>query len=195
MKKMTCLPLIIILLFFMPACSKPEGQEYLAIKNEKEYSIEGVVPLVGVVKGKMVTRTEGRETINGKEYDKTVAAYSGLPGAESSIEYSRNTPEGVFTIDGKHKNSPEYLSYPFPLSVGTTWTKQEPEGPVQCRVESIETAQLFDKKYENCLKVSFKRQGSEPYEGYEYLAKGIGTVKSVIKRRGLTFELVLQSYK
>jgi len=175
--------------------SKQDGEEYFLeppIGARWEYSLENMVPFLGVQKGKVLRRVDGEETINGKTYFKTVTVFSGIPGRESYHYYWRKGPDGLYEIDGT--DLPEYLDTPLPLTVGMNWTVQYPNEQQKCSAEAIETVELFDRKYENCLKISFAGEG---YSGYSYYAPDVGLVKRVIKRNreGSVEEWVLDKYK
>ncbi len=182
----------------LTSCSKQEAEKYYPIPHKGaswEYSLEAKQGDT-VHKAKMSIHIDSEETINGKTYFKTVTAYSGMPGAEPDIEYERWTSEGIYAIDDKHKDMPEYLSTPFPLTVGKTWTTQAPDTQTQNSAVSIETLQLFDRKYENCLKISYKTQEKGTnIEGSVYLSPGIGMVKTVAKGAQLILEFTLDKYK
>ena len=134
----------------------------------------------------MSVRNDGEEVIRGKAYFKLVTVFAGIPGAESQVNYYRRTDEGIYSISGKHKDQPEYLETPFPLQVGKNWTVKTSDAELTYRVEGVETAELFDKSYDNCLKVSFSGSRNSmgtkvQIEGYSYRAPKVGEVKSVTK--------------
>jgi len=135
---------------------------------------------IGVQSGKMLVRIDGKESIAGKEYYKYVHVYSGIPGAETEVHYYRRPPEGIWRLAGKDK---EYLETPFPVKVGDKWTVAYPTEKTEYYAEAIETLELLDKnkKYDNCLKISFKTTDNDgaTIEGQRYLARGIGLVKEV----------------
>lgn len=160
------------------------GHEYFPIADGSkwEYSIDYARSDIGVQKGKVVTRVDGQETIDDQIYFKLVTVSSGVPGAESTVEYYRNANDGLYQRSAK--GSSEILFLPAPLEIGKTWTIADPTGDIHYRIEAIETAELFDTKYESCFKISFDRiitneKGKAFIKGYEYRARGIGIVKSV----------------
>jgi hypothetical protein len=137
----------------------------------------------------------GEEVINGKTYRKYVSKVQGVSMDEQApTDYMRTTPQGLYSIEGDNKDKPEYLDYPFPLKVGTTWTRVTPEGEEKCRVEGVETVELPTQKYEDCLKIVSKLEGAEPRETVEYLAKGVGTVKWVGNGPAYKGEVLLVRY-
>ncbi|GEM_PF-1118612 len=176
-----------------PASNKPtesvkstvlgDGHKYFPLVDGSKWEfIYEFSNAYGIQKGKKIVRVDGQETINDKVYYKLISAYSGIPGAESDVSYYRYSSEGIFYLSSKDKS--EILYLPNKLEVGTTWIIPFHRGDTFCRVESMESAELFDRKYENCFKITFERtekdeEGKYKIKGYEYLAPGIGTVKIV----------------
>lgn len=146
-------------------------------KSRWTYSIEYRAG-IGVQKGKSVVRVDGTESINGKRYYKVVTVFSGIPGAEPDTRYVRPSKEGFYVV--RDKSQPEFLMVPRAPSIGSTWTVKEGDGRVDYRVEAIETAELFDAKYENCLKVSYEGIAhGKTIRGYAYYAPDVGQVKDL----------------
>ncbi len=198
MKKHLLTNLYLFIAICSLSCSQPKGGDYVpsADGTKWEYSVEYAAALVGVGKGKMVSRIDGDETINGKKYRKRINVYSGIPGAEAEVYYERESNEGIFTIDGKHKDKPEYLDVMFPLEIGINWTSHRPAGDVHFRVESLETLELIDRTYKDCLRISYTGSyESKSFEGYYFLAKDVGMVKDVYKIQGATFDVTLEKYQ
>lgn len=193
----TSTSIVIISFFVLASCTKQENDYFSMHDGARwEYSIEMLIRGRGIQKAKSVDRVDGIENINGKEYYKVVSVTSGIPGAEPETNYYRRTKDGIYKISGKHKDYPEYMITPFPISVGNKWAVQEPEGLFHYTIESIETAELFDRKYENCLKISFEgNYQSQSAKGYSYEAKNIGTVKSVFETDLVTIEYTLEKYE
>jgi len=182
----------------LSSCSKPLGWDYFPLSNgaQADYSVEFAAPFVGVQKGKARERVDGRENIRGSDYYKVVSVTTGIPGAESQTNYFRKTEKGIYEIEGKHKDSPEFLAFPFPLVVGSEWTVSEAEGKYECRVESEESAEMWGKTYEHALKMTCHGQyKGKAIEMSEYLAKGVGAVKIVSRYSGVTIEFTLEGYK
>ena len=181
----------ICLLLMASGCSKPTGEEYYPAPHDgarREYTIDYSALLVGVQKGRLAYRIDGTETINGKTYFKEIAVISGIPGVPAQTRYLRRDNLGMYAIDGDDKTKTEYLETPFPVQVGNSWTVKEPKGERHYRTEAIETLELFDRKYDRCLKVSCS---SPEGEGYSYIAPGIGEVKGVFSGNGVTIEFTL----
>ena len=197
MRKSSLLSFVVISFCFGVACSKP-GEQYFwssrPVGSQNLYAIQ-YTTLGGVQKGKMVSRREDDETINGARYVKTVSIYSGIPGAEPDISYSRMTGKGIYCLSSKHRDQPEYLKVPFPVTVGTTWTTISPEGATDHKAESIETVYLFDRTYDKCLKLSSTgTTDGIHFDATDYIAPGIGSVKSVMRFGSVTIEFDLENY-
>lgn len=170
------------------------GADYFHIlaKGEKR---EYVVRLPSGT-GKMMMRGDGDEVIKGRTYAKVVTVFSGVPGAESQAEYFRTDSEGVHALNGKSKDGPEYLDTPLPLQVGTSWVTKSPGGTKRSKVESFESVELYDRKYENCVKVSARSNRPDGTAFTEvgevsYYASGVGLVKSTMRVMGAPIEFEL----
>ena len=191
MRARTIVALTVSFVCWTSGCSKPKGAEYFPELRDgasKVYSIEYNVPPTGVQKGRLAIRVDGTETINGKSYSKELTVPSGIPGAPTQTRFVRRDKTGIYAINGDDSTKTEYLEIPLPVQVGSSWTSKSPRGELHYRAEAIEAAQLFDRSYENCLKVSFT---SSVGEGYACHAPGLGMVRSVIKASGVTMELTL----
>lgn len=159
-----------------------------------EYNVE-YSTLAGVQRASMVVSIDGEEVLGGKEYYKQVAVVSGIPGVEPEITYGRWALEGVYVIDGKYKQMPEYLAVPFPVAVGSTWTAQAHTGTTTYRVAGIETLYLPGGKYDDCLKVSYESNAGGTHSvGTTYYAKGVGQVRLSTTVRGVTIEYTLTNH-
>jgi hypothetical protein len=156
---------------------------------ERRYSVEYVIALAGSRKGVFVFRVDGKVTINGKSYFKDILVPSGIPGAEPEVTYIRRAKDGLYAIDEKDATKTEYLQTPFPLSLGMEWTVKTSEKTSRYKVETIDTLQLIDRKYDKCLKISY-REGQ--IEGTSYYAPGIGEVRGVGKGPGFTMDYTLE---
>lgn len=178
------------------ACMKPKGSEYLGKSGGRyEYSIE-FAGLTGVQHASMFVRSDKEETIQGKRYTKIVTSFSGIPGLDQSVSYSRSTGHGTYTIDGDSKDKPEYLDTPLPLEVGTHWTSTGPTSKTSYEVVGLESMDTANETYENCLKITFKRTDNNGLtEGTEYLAPKIGLVKMYTRAAGTPMTFSLVKYK
>jgi hypothetical protein len=187
-----------VLFLLVSACAGQEGQQYFPQPRDQErweYALEYATGLGGVQKASAVTRVDGREVIGGREYYKIVTVVSGIPGVEPEITYLRWTGSGIYAVDGKHKDKPEFLTTPFPVAVGDTWTALGHARTSFARVDGIGPVELFDRKYDDCLALSYTvTEGSTRYTVTDYVAKGIGSVKIIVKVRGVTMEYVLQKH-
>ena len=189
---------IIVMLLVLSACSKQQGEEFFPKATngaQWEYAVRYSTP-AGVHMGKISISVGGEETINGKTYHKQTTITSGIPNAESHISYSRRSKEGIYQIDENNISRPEYLVTPFPVEVGNIWTAQSSDRKTQYRAEKIETLELNDRKYENCLKISFQiEKGLQHVEGFSYFAPGIGEVYSLLNLGEVKVDYALHKYK
>ena len=188
--------MIIAVLLVLSACAKQKGEEYFPEASNGalwEYVFNYDSP-TGSQKGNIGIRIDGEETINGKKYYKEVTIILGNLNPE--ICYKRKTKEGIYRIDDKHKDQPEYLLTPFPLKVGNTWTVKTPDGITHYQAQKIVPVEVPNRKYENCLRISFQgNRGSVHCDGISYLAPGIGEVLYVQKTGENKLTYYLEKYK
>ncbi len=192
-------PYAIIMLLVLSACSKEqEGEVYFPKASNGtswEYTLRYTTPS-GVHMGRMVISIDRKETIKGKKYYKQITLISGIPGSEPHVSYNRRTKEGIYKIDESNSDRPEYLVTPFPVRVGNIWTAQTSDGQTRYKAEKIETVEMNNKKFENCLKISFQSEkGSQKIEGFSYFAPRIGEVYSLINMGDVKVDYALDKYK
>src|ERR1035438_3676207 len=181
----------------LAGCTK-NGSEYFPetrVGARYEYSVEYQAPFAGVQKATMVVRTDSEEKIGGKRYYKSIAAFSGIPGLDQQVQYSRWASDGVHVIEGDNKGTPEYLGAPFPVTVGSSWISQTPKYRYEYRAVGIETVELPNRAYEKCLKLSLNDPSGSGGEGIQYLAPDIGMVKMVMHASGVPMTFTLEKYK
>lgn len=184
--------------------SPSEWEAYFPLSDGArwEYSVEISLSSSDVKKGRAAMRIDGQEVIDGQRYYKYITNYFDLPGLQGDLSYYRKSMEGIFKIERTNKNMPEFLITPFPIAPGRTWTVIKPEGETHYRVEAVETVELPNRKYENCLKISYEwdtKQASERgyLKGISYRARGIGEIKSTAAYTGkesYTVTFTLKSY-
>lgn len=147
-------------------------------------------------RGKWQFRLDGYENINNKEYHKCITVYSGIPGAESETIYYREADDGIYAINGKFKDSPEYLDTKLPLEVGSSWTSTPPLAVTKSRVLNTETLELIGKTYKDCLRISYSSSSNRGnINGYLLVAKNVGMVKNVMEINGITLDISLEKYQ
>jgi hypothetical protein len=200
LRKLPYVILVIILLLALSACSKKpqEGENYFP-KTSKgarwEYGIRFSTP-AGVKMGGMLISIGDDETINGKTYYKQITLTKGVPGPETHVSYNRRSKEGIYKIDMNAPDKREYLTTPFPLKVGSTWSTETSGGKTQYKAEKLETIELNKTKYENCLKVSVQvDKGMQHFEGVTFFAPGIGEVYSLLILGDTKVDYALTKYK
>jgi hypothetical protein len=192
--------MMIIMLLALSACSKKEqeGEKYFP-KTSKgarwEYGIR-FSSMEGVKMGGMLISIGDDETINGKKYYKQITLTKGVPGPGTHVSYNRRSKEGIYKIDMNSPDKREYLTTPFPLKVGSTWSTETSGGKTQYTAEKLETIELNNKKYENCLKVSVKvDKGMQHFEGFSFFAPEIGEVYSILDLGETKVDYALTKYK
>jgi hypothetical protein len=199
LKKFFLLFLLFMGGFFLSGCSK-NVPDYLPLTNNSrwEYMTEYSSPSLGFHRGKAVIRVDGHEKINGMDYSKLVVVSTGIPNCDTATFYRRSTTNAVYAIWAAHKDDPAYeeIWLLLPPTVGKHWQTDTPDAHTDWKIEAIETAELIDRKYERCLKVSWRRAlkvngGSSPNAdfGYMYLAPGLGSVIEYHQRVGDPFTL------
>jgi hypothetical protein len=192
--------IIFLLSLVLSACSKQQQKdEPYFPKTSKgaqwEYGLRYSTPS-GVQMGAMLIRIGDDETINGKTYYKQITLTKGIPGPETHVSYNRRTKEGIYKIDENTSDKHEYLTTPFPVKVGSTWTAKTSNGQTQYIAEKLETIELNNKKYVNCLKVSFQAEkGLQHFVGVSYFAPGIGEVYSLLSFDDVKVDYALVKYK
>ena len=184
------------ILFYVAAYSQQRGENYnpISVRAQWEYSVEFYSADVGSQKGKAITTVEGMEEINGKKYFKEVTRYIGINGLPPQVSFSRIASNGTYTIE-KTENK-EFLSFPFPIAIGSTWTVRNPDGEIEYRAEGTETLELYRQKYNDCLRISFHgkiKTGS--IDGLQYYARNVGCVRTFVKTGVLRMEILLEKYQ
>jgi hypothetical protein len=151
---------------------------------------------VGLQKAQMTVRWEDTKVISGKQYYKRVIAYSGLPGAVPEVSYCRRASDGIYCISDGQRDTSEYLEEPIPVTIGMSWTTREPDSTTVNKAESIETVELFDQKFEKCLRVTANMStGGKNVPETSYYAPGVGLVKFTFTASGITFDAQIDSKK
>lgn len=202
--RLLCVGLPILILGL--SCSGRTEQHYFPLKNgaKWEYALEYLSAGGEVVKGRAVTRIDGQKTIAGKRYFRSVLVTSGIPGAESSHRYFRRAPEGLYAIDGDQLQFGEYMSLPLPLEVGRAWKVESATAQMLCEAERIEAAELLDKRFDDCLRITCEgtiheggRQGS--LSSITHQCPDVGRVKETAEFvRGsvrVTYSLMLEDFR
>jgi hypothetical protein len=144
----------------------------------------------------MTIRVDGQETIGGKRYYKMVFTYFGVPGLDQQVSFERWSSDGVFVIEGNHRDKPEYRDNPFPITVGTSWITQTPDSRSTYQVVGLETVETRTNTYKDCLKVTFERNdGHGASQGTLYDCPSVGMTKLVMTAAGAPMTFTLENYK
>jgi hypothetical protein len=178
---------------------KPKGAQYVTeprIGSRSEYSLEYKSPYGGVQTGSMTVRVDGQETIGGKRYYKVVSTFFGVPGLDQQVGFERWSSDGVFAVDGDHRDKPEYLDTPLPIGVGTSWITQAPDSRTTYQVVGLETVETRTKTYKDCLRVTFERNDKDgASQGTTYLCPSVGMTKLLMTASGVPMTFTLENYK
>jgi hypothetical protein len=189
--------LIALSLLILSSCAKQQGEEYfpkVSAGSQWEYVLQYATP-AGTQNGKLLIRIAGEEKVNGKKYYKQISIISGLSGQETQTSYNRRGKDGIYKIDNIEKDNLEYKSIPFPLTVGSVWTITTPDGQLKYRAEKVETVEMLNRRYENCLRISYQVDNKGVHvEGVTHLAPGIGEVACVQKMGENEVTYVLDRY-
>jgi hypothetical protein len=164
--------------------SKSElGYVPLVVGATWEYRTEAIEEGRGKEKqiraGTTMCRCVARESIAGKDYLKCMTFMQGSPGMSEFALWERQAVDGIYEIRLKPEN-PEILLLPLPLRVGLSWTNEESQAKSIGLVEAVETVDLPERSYPNCLKIKYDMydgQGRVLNKTTLWLAKGVGWVK------------------
>ena len=85
---------------------------------------------------------------------------------------------GVYYLPGDETEAEERLGMPLPLRAGDRWLS----GQVEVTAESAGAVEAGGKKYDGCLKLTYRREG-DPHENEDYYAPGVGLVRSVFTNK------------
>jgi hypothetical protein len=151
----------------------------LTIGLRWEASVEWVGPDGTIARGRLVREIVGTERISGQVYFKSVTRHVGLRGLTDFTMYRRKAADGIYAIDAADPQKREYLETALPLTIGRKWTMARYGTRITHTVEAMETLSVAGRKFERCLKVTSRWEGT-PAKGYFYLAPGVGNVLEVI---------------
>lgn len=159
---MAVFPVTIACPLLFLGCGQLSAPDYfpLTANLKNEGTVQVTLDNGTIQKGRYVYRTDGQETIKGKSYWRCVLVHSGVD-LGTSVSLLRKGPEGVFACV-TDSDRPEQLWLPFPTPVAEEWTVDYGELKILCKREADETAQLFERKYENCLRVKREVRKANP---------------------------------
>jgi hypothetical protein len=172
----------------------PDDAKYFPLDQPAELSYS--LSISGAVSEQttLTLRASEKLVVEGKEYVKVVSSASaGLLAGREDITYMRVAPEGVFALDSPLGSAKEYLQYPFPLEIGTTWRIDSAvSGQGDCRVAGHESITLQDGKRVDCLRIdaAVTQQGMHVTSSM-YLAPKAGMVRRTSSVAGLVLEETL----
>lgn len=146
------------------------------------YRVELVAPGTGFLNGQAVVLTEGEVTIDTTKYWKTSLNYRDLP-MMPEIRYWRTTPDGIYETFPDARDQPEALVQPFPVEIGRRWQYRAPHARFDCEVGGFANAAFPERVIDDALKITCKglQREAEWVRSEEYLARGIGPVRQIVK--------------
>jgi hypothetical protein len=149
---------------------------------------------LGARRAESIERIEGKESINGREYFRTVNVISGIPGTEPDVYFQRLAADGLYVLRYVNGKPIEQLSLPLPFKIGRSWSSRFGDFQSTCRVEAHEPAILPTKTYEDAYKVACTgRMKRRHFKSYGYYVAGIGAVRYVQENgNGMVLEMRLR---
>lgn len=190
-----------LVLTITSACAQTNGKNYFPLADGAKWEYTGIfLPSTG---GKYPARAtihiEGTTLIRGQRYYKyvTFGDFSGVPNAPTAtpkqVRYYRAEAGGIYFLPDNDLDGAERLAMPVPTSSGERWLN----GTVEVTAERAGTIEVGGRKYDNCLKLTYRQLGG-PRSNEEYYAPGVGLVKFVYINTTppqSTIELMLESYQ
>lgn len=141
--------------------------------------------------GELTMRNAGDEKLEGKTSSKMVVGYSGKPLLDPVIVYRRKAAEGIYEIEGLHRDAGEYLALPTPIKAGQTWTVTTGTRTTHYSVEQLPVYETAAATYKNCIKINYTSQDSAgPSSGYSIRAPNVGEVKGHVENGSIVLEYV-----
>lgn len=162
------------------ACAQAREANYFPLTDGAKWEYEG---RFSSANSKELTvrasaKVDGEILIDGKRYFKFVTV-SDFPGASESgrqtedVRYYRFAEDGIYFRPGNAPDKPDLLEMPLPVPVGVKWFS----GTTEARAERVGTLKVGGREYRDCLKVTFKADGTRSTDNY--YAPGVGVVKTV----------------
>lgn len=142
-------------------------------------------------------KVDGETLIDGKRYFKfvTVSDFSGVPESgrlAEDVRYYRFAKDGIYFRPGNAPDKPDLLEMPLPVPVGIRWLS----GTTEVQAARAGTLRIGEHEYRNCLKITFKADGTRSTDNY--YAPGVGVVKIVYVNTTepkSVIELTLEKYE
>jgi hypothetical protein len=169
------------LLTVSPACAHSYGADYFPLADGAQWVYTGrfLASTGGQYSGHATIRIEGTTLIHGRRYYKHVTSgdFTGVPNAPTNLEqvrYYRTDSGGIYFLPGNDLDGTERLAMPLPVPAGERWLS----GAVEVTAERVGTIEVGGRKYDDCLKLTYRQPGS-PRTNEEYYAPGVGLLKFV----------------
>jgi hypothetical protein len=189
----TLLVIALIALVIWNAYRTPSS-EYLYPRDgqSQRYRVK-VTADQGHIEGGVTIRNENTVKIDGREYNKYVINFDGIPGSKTVTTYMRAEKDGIYSRRSTDRKEAQFLDLPLPPEVGRKWRYNVNGNVVEKEIVSIETVYTSQKSYEKCVKVVSKGiSESGSIESTAYHAPGVGQVKAVMKFPAATVEMTLE---
>jgi hypothetical protein len=147
----------------------------------------------GNIEGGVTIHNESSVNIDGRDYNKYVINFDGIPGSKTVTTYMRAEKDGIYSRRSTDKKEARFLDLPLPPEVGRKWRYDANGNVVEKEIVSIETVYISKKTYQQCVKVVSKGiSESGSIESTVYHAPGVGQVKAVMKFPAATVEMTLE---
>jgi hypothetical protein len=181
------------------ACAQVGGGNYFPLADGARWEYTGrFLPSAGgQYPARATIRIEGTTLIRGRRYYKYITSgdFSGAPDAPTKLEdvrYYRAETGGIHYLPGNDQDGAERLAMPLPVPTKDRWLN----GAVEVTAERVGTIEVGGRKYEDCLKLTYRQPGS-PRTNEEYYAPGVGLIKFVYVNTTppqSTIEFTLEKY-
>ncbi len=198
--KLLCALSLFLLLPTTPACARSVGKDYFPLSDGARWEYAGTFFASNGTQypGHATITIQGTILIRGRRYFKyvTSGSFTGVPGGplnQESVRYYRVESGGLYYLPGDETEGEERLGMPLPLRAGDRWLS----GQVEVTAESAGTVEAGWRKYEDCLKLTYRHEG-DPRTNEDYYAPGVGLVKTVFTNKTppeSRSELTLESYR
>jgi hypothetical protein len=137
-----------------------------------------VAPNGAIVPGVAHRVVEGQVERDGKKYFRVRTWMESSAAAKNVVtKLTRMDATGVYTIEEGEKGATEQREIAFPLMANQSWKRQG--GALKDVILGLETVEIGDNVYENCLHIRTTTPDAKFSENY-WVAPNVGNVKSVM---------------
>lgn len=193
-----CALTLCLVLATIPACAQAGGKNYFPLSDGAKWEYAGrFLPSTGgQYSARATILIDGTTLIRGRRYYKYATSFTtDAPNAPMKLEhvrYYRIEAGGVYFLPGNDLSGEERLAMPLPIPIKQRWLS----ATIEVIAERAGTVEAGGRKYADCLKLTY-REPSERRTTEDYLAPGIGIIKSVYTNTTppqSTVKLTLESY-